>query len=220
MGHTKEETQDLARLYAKQGDPDGWFEEFYARAGGDIHKIYWADLQPNPMLLTWLKQQRGGAGKKAVLVGCGLGDDAEVLAGNGYHVTAFDISNSAIDMCRHRFPDSLVDYQIDDLFNRPPGWRQSFDLVYECNTVQILTGANRNRAIQAITELVAVGGELIVSCRSGQKNEVSGTFPVPLDRNEIDGFIRAGLIEAEFISYDDDQTPPVPHYFAVYRRQL
>jgi len=126
----------MAKMYADRGDPDGWFEEFYAKANGDIHKVYWADLSPNPLLLDWVEQGAGPSLKRAITIGCGLGDDAEVLAQHGYRVTAFDISPSAISMCQKRFPDSSVEYVIADLFNPPPEWRRGFDLVYECNTIQ------------------------------------------------------------------------------------
>jgi len=34
----------------------------------------------------------------------------------------------------------------------------------------------------------------------------------------MDGFIRSGLLEKGFEAYDDDQNPPVPHFFAWYER--
>ena len=37
MDNPKMATQLLAKTYADRGDPNGWFEEFYARADGDIH---------------------------------------------------------------------------------------------------------------------------------------------------------------------------------------
>ena len=217
MEITKETTRHLARKYAEQGKPDKWFEEFYARAEGDVNNIYWADLHPNPLLLTWIRSQKTLKENKAITVGCGVGDDAEAIAKHGYNVTAFDISPSAIDMCRQRYPESTVNYQVADLFKPPPAWLKAFDLVYECNTIQILTGVNRKKAIRAIAHLVAPGGYLLVSCRSGRKEDAVDSFPVPLDRYEINGFVRAGLQEISFVSYDDDQQPPVPHYFAVYR---
>jgi len=208
----------LAKSYADKGDPDGWFEEFYARAGGEIRKIYWADLEPNPLLIDWIGRRPVPAGRRAVVVGCGLGDDAEALREYGYDVVAFDISSSAIDMCRKRYPGSGVQYITADLFDHPAAWRRGFDLVYECNTIQILTGLNRVRAMNAIAELVAPGGEVVVSCRSRERGDDSQTFPIALDRDEIDGFVRAGLRETHFLAYDDTQDPPVPHFFAVYAR--
>jgi SAM-dependent methyltransferase len=218
MENSKLATQDLAKAYADQGNPDGWFEEFYARAKGDIHKVYWADLKPNPLLLAWIEKHGPLHGTDAITIGCGLGDDAEALASHGCRVTAFDISSSAIDMCRQRYPESTVDYRLADLFNPPAEWHQAFALVYECNTIQILTGSNRPRAIEAITDLVAPGGFLLVSCRSRNTGEDMDAFPLALDRLEIDGFVRGGLSEIHFTAYDDDQDPPVPHFFAVYQR--
>ncbi len=218
MEDSKRATQRLAKMYADQGNPDGWFEEFYARADGDIHKVYWADLKPNPLLLEWIEKHGVTAGMRAITIGCGLGDDAEALASHGCRVTAFDISTSAIAMCLQRFPDSTVDYKVVDLFSPPAEWHQAFDLVYECNTIQILTGPNRIRAIAAIADLVAPGGYLLVSCRSRDTGAQTDAFPVAMDRHEIDGFKRGGLSETHFIAYDDDQDPPVPHFFAVYQR--
>ncbi len=218
MRTSKLATQSLAEAYAKRGDPNGRFEEFYARADGDIHNVYWADLKPSPLLLDYLEKHKVQTGAQAITIGCGLGDDAEALSQYGFHVTAFDISPSAINMCRQRYPDTAVDYMVADLFNHPANWMGRFDLVYECNTIQILKGPDRVRAVNAMANLLAPKGEILVSCRSRNAGEQSDAFPLALDRAEIDGFQRAGLTEKSFISYDDDQDPPVSHFFAVYRR--
>ncbi len=219
MENSKPATQNLARSYADQDDPNGWFEEFYTNADGDIHKVYWADLKPNPLLLDSIKEPGVATGKQAITIGCGLGDDAEALAQHGYQVIAFDISPSAIEMCRQRYPDSKVEYVVADLFNHPAEWRRGFDLVYECNTIQILSGPSRAQAVEAIANLVAPGGKTLVSCRSRNAGEELDAFPLAMDQNEIDGFKRAGLSETQFISYNDGQNPPVPHFFAAYMRQ-
>jgi len=218
MKYTKDKTIRLSESYAESGDPNGWFEEFYSGAEGNINNIYWADLAPNPVLVAWLEKQTPPAGARAITVGCGLGDDAELLAKCGYAVTAFDISPTAIEMCKKRFPESNVSYQVGDLFNPPPAWVRRFDLVYECNTTQILTGPQRSQSIKAIAEFVAPGGLVLVSCRSRDVGDDSFTFPIPMDRNEIDGYVRAGLIESHFDAHEDHQDPPVPHFFAVYTR--
>jgi len=218
MENSKDATIRLAEAYADRDDPNGWFEAFYAQAEGDINKVYWADLKPNPLLLDWVSERTDLSGKKAITIGCGLGDDAEALAQRGYQATAFDISPSAIAMCQQRYPDSPVEYLVADLFDIPVEWRQGFDLVYECNTIQILKGPSRVHSVEAIASLVAPGGELLVSCRSREADDHSDTFPIAMDREEIDGFKRAGLVETHFNAYDDDQEPPVPHFFSVYTR--
>jgi len=218
MSDAHEAMVRLAAEYDERGDPTGWFEEFYARAGGDIARVYWADREASPVLLSWLDRNAAGSGARAVAVGCGLGDDAQAMAAHGYRVTGFDIAPSAIAMCRARYPDSEVEYRVADLLEPPEGWRGGFDLVYECNTIQILRGELRRAALDAIAGLAAPGGTVLVSCRSCERGSQGDVLPIPLDRDEIDGFLRAGLVEQEFLAYDDDQDPPVPHFFAVYRR--
>jgi hypothetical protein len=133
-------------------------------------------------------------------------------------VTAFDISEAAVAMCRERYADSTVEYAVGDLFAPREDWARGFDLVFECNTIQILVGERRAQSLPAIAELVAPGGVVLVSCRSREPGTEADAFPVPLDRTEIDGFVREGLVEEHFDAYDDTQEPPVPHFFAAYRR--
>ena len=205
--------------YQKRDDPTGWFENVYRDAHGDFTAIFWADLVPNPYLVSWLENNPIAANQpRAVTVGCGVGDDAEALSSHGYDVTAFDISPAAIDLCRKRYPNSKVRYLVADLFDHPPKWKYGFDLVFECNTIQVLPGSYRLRALNSIAEMVATDGVALVSCRSRNSGEGLDLFPLPLDREEMDGFIRAGLKEEVFVAYDDDQDPPVPHFFACYRR--
>ncbi len=91
--------RQIAYKYLKAGDPLGWFEELYSRAGDDVSVIPWADLTPNPNLIDWLEHSHGAPFGKALKVGCGLGDDAEELVRRGFETTAFDISTSAIAWC-------------------------------------------------------------------------------------------------------------------------
>jgi len=126
--------------YQDRGDPTGWCDQVYRAAQGDFRAVFWADLVPNPYLVSWLE-------------------------------------NHPV------FP-------------------------------------NRLRALNAIAGLVAPGGTVLVSCRSRQAEEKENEFPLPLDRAEIDGFVRAGLREDAFEAYDDNQNPPIPHFFACYSRPI
>ena len=79
------------------GDATGWFERLYAAAeAGDV-VVPWDRGSPHRLLVQWA-EQRGitGNGRRAVVVGCGLGDDAEYIAGLGFDTVGFDISASAI----------------------------------------------------------------------------------------------------------------------------
>jgi SAM-dependent methyltransferase len=215
----KKQFLDMVDDHHSRDDPTGWFDSVYRNAGDDFSAVHWADLVPSPHLVSWMKgHPHREAGREAITIGCGLGDDAEALAAGGYRVTAFDIAPTAIRMCRERYPDSLVEYLVADLFDHPPEWTAAFDLVFECNTIQALPGPYRLQALNAIAGMVAPGGVVLVSCRSRKAGEKADEFPLPLDRHEIDGFVRAGLVEQELVEYDDDQEPAVPHFFACYRR--
>ena len=207
------------KSYQDRGDPTGWFDSIYIDAQGDHSAVFWADLEPNPYLLKWLKiNSTKHKGRKAVVVGCGVGDDAEALSERGYEVLAFDISPEAIRLCKKRYPKTNVNYLVADLFDYPVEWTGNFDLVYECNTIQVLPGKYRIEARDAMVSLLAPQGHILVSCRSRLKGEQEEDIPLPLDKEEIDGFIRCGLSEESFEAYDDTQEPPVPHFFASYKK--
>src|SRR5689334_18900588 len=85
--------RELAEQYTERGDTLGWFEAFYKEAGGDNEQIPWADLKPNAYFKPWADEVGlKGDGRKALVVGCGLGDDARFLNDLGFEVSAFDIS--------------------------------------------------------------------------------------------------------------------------------
>lgn len=212
----------LAREYIAHRDPVGWFEALYARADGDggVDVIPWADLTPNPHMVAWLDAQRGApAGRRALKVGCGLGDDAEELARRGYAVTAFDVSPTAIAWCRRRFPHSAVTYLCRDLLDPPADWVGAFDLVVEAYTLQVLPPEVRPAAMAQITRCVAQGGTLLAICRGREPQDPEGLMPWPLVRSELDAFLSLGLELLAFDDYVDHKDPPVRRFRAVYRRQ-
>lgn len=106
------------KSFQDRDGPTAWFDSIYTDAEGDFRNVFWADLQPNPYLLWWLnKNISKHIGRRAIAVGCGVGDDAEALSDAGYEVTAFDISHGAIRLCKERYPDTKVNYLVADLFN-------------------------------------------------------------------------------------------------------
>jgi 2-polyprenyl-3-methyl-5-hydroxy-6-metoxy-1,4-benzoquinol methylase len=208
------------KSYQENDKPLEWFDAIYRGADGDVTKVFWADLEPSPYLVEWIHQcEASPQGKKAIVIGCGVGDDAEALSAYGYEVTAFDISPTAIELCQKRYPDSTVSYVVANLFEAPDAWHEAFDLVYECNTIQVLPGRYRTQARDAMISLMNKGGHILVSCRSRNAGEMEDVVPLPLDKEEIDDFQTAGgLKEVSFLAYDDTQDPPVPHFFACYQK--
>jgi 2-polyprenyl-3-methyl-5-hydroxy-6-metoxy-1,4-benzoquinol methylase len=171
------------------------FDELYAEAGDDLEQVPWARLAPNPALVSWLDTRP--AGGRALVVGCGYGDDAEELARRGYAVTAFDLSATAIDRCHTRFPESEVDYRVADLFTER--WEPSFDLVVELYTIQSLPPADRRRVVAALAAPVGPGGTLFVRCFARADGAPVTSRPWPVSRAELAWFADEGLTEAELV---------------------
>ncbi|MER3478526.1 MAG: SAM-dependent methyltransferase, partial [Leptolyngbya sp. ERB_1_2] len=131
-------------------------------------------------------------------------------------VTGFDISESAIEWCRKRFPDSLVTYQVADLFALPEAWKSAFDFVLESYTIQAMPPEVRSQAIPKIAELVAGSGQLLVMCRGREPEQLLTTVPFPLTKAELAGFGQAGLSEVEFEDLSEPET--VRRFRVLYKR--
>lgn len=174
------------------------FEDLYVSVGDNLARIPWASRQPHPMLVSWLDERPPGAGRHALVVGCGLGDDAEELSRRGYRVSAFDYSATAIGWCRRRFPGSTVDYRVADLFDLPAEWVQRFQVVVEINTIQSLPPQRRTETIQAIAATVAPGGQLFVRCLGRADDEAVAQRPWAVSRHDLAAFAAAGLREVAF----------------------
>ena len=143
--------RELAAEFHRKGDPTGWFEPLYQEGEAGKSTVPWANLRPNPRLLDfWNARPQQTAGKTALTIGSGLGDDAEQLAAWGFHTTAFDISETAIRTSRKRFPTTTVEYLAANLLDPPSTWHRAFNFVFEANTLQVLPVAFRPQAIEKI----------------------------------------------------------------------
>ena len=209
--------RELAAAHLQQGDPLGWFDALYRKADGQAAVIPWADLRPNPNFVEWLSAATLSP-RQALVIGCGLGDDAELLASLGWSVVAFDISAAAIRWARERFGQSQVDYRVVDLFDAPGNWRRQFDLVVEAYTLQVLPSALRAQAIPLIGEWVSVGGLLCVIARGRSESDPLGQMPWPLTEREVRSFATAGLECKTFEDYMDREEPAVRRFRALFSR--
>lgn len=173
---------------------DDFFDAVYQSAGRDRDRLGWNRSGPNPILTTWLTQGSRTPGR-ALVVACGVGDDAEYLAPQGWDVTAFDFSPTAIEWCQERSPNSPVDYQVADLLDLPQGWNKTFDLVVEVFTIQSIAPEQNDQAITSIAALTAVGGTLLVSTLTTDAGDPRSGPPWPVPRVALSGFTAAGLDE-------------------------
>lgn len=165
----------------------------YAAAGDDFAALPWAGLKPFPLLVEWLEGAGAGMGGKALVVGTGLGDDAEEVARRGFDVTAFDLSPTAIERARERFPQSTVDYRAADLLDLPGEWRGRFDLVVEIRTLQSLPIGDRRAAATAIAGTVAPAGLLWLFALGRDSHLPGETRPWPVTEEELAVLEASGL---------------------------
>jgi SAM-dependent methyltransferase len=221
MDNHRATARQLAQVAIAAGRPLDWFEQLYAKARSDGVSIPWADYTPNPNLIELFQQLDGhvSLGRRALKVGCGLGDDAEWLAGRGFDVTAFDISPTAISECGNRFPDSKVTYVACDLFQSPDNWLGAFDLVLESYTLQVLPPELRAKALKQISGFVSLGGYLLLIARLREESEPTGSMPWPLVRREIEILTSQGFVEKHAEDYLDGEHPPVRRFRGCYQRE-
>jgi hypothetical protein len=186
-------------------DPTAWFERLYVAAEGGEAQIPWDRGGPNPRLVEWA--ERGavrGAGRRAMVVGSGLGEDAEYVAALGFDTVAFDVSPTAVETTRRRFPRSRVRYEVADLLAPPDRWGEAFDLVVECLTVQSLPEETHPVTTAAVGRMVAPGGTLLVIATGREEGVAVDGPPWPLTRTEIDAFAQGGLSTVRIEEFRDD----------------
>jgi SAM-dependent methyltransferase len=206
--------------YAKE-DAYGWFEQLYAAADEGTAGVPWDRPQAQPLLAAWAGEAvPDGAGKRALVVGCGYGRDAELIAALGYAVTAFDVAPSAVAAARRRFPGSPVEFVTADLMDLPPAWSGAFDLAYESLTVQSLPVELHERAIAAVASTVAPGGTLLVVASAHHGAEPFAGPPWPLSRDEVVSFGAGGLEPVAIDDIRDAEGPTSGMWRAEFRRPV
>lgn len=177
-----------------------FFDAVYREANGNPAAIPWADMEPTSLLERWLKKSATPP-RSAIVVACGLGDDAEALAQAGWRVTAFDLSPTAITWCRERFPDTEVDYQVHDLSDVPAHWKGAFDLVMEARTIQSFPPERQAEVIGWISALVGAGGHMLVAAIGHRGASRHTGPPWPVAEGALDAFLAEGLTLREFSAH-------------------
>jgi len=209
----RERLLKLSEAAETDGEPLRWFEELYAGANRNSNEIPWARMEPHPKMVEWIANQPDVQGK-ALVIGCGLGDDAEWLSVAGFEVTAFDISESSIQWCKERFPSTAVDYIVADLLNPPEAWFNAFDLVVEIHILQAIPEEVRDPAAAQIPGLLTSDGSLLCIGRlAGLQTPNESPPPWPLSRTWLEGRF-SSLNPTSFQHFTYEESPSIDRYLA------
>jgi SAM-dependent methyltransferase len=207
-------SREIAAGARDAADPTAWFEELYAEASEGRAVVPWDRDASSELVTAWIESHTSDAAdRSAVVVGCGYGRDAELVARHGYRTTGFDIAPTVIEAARVRHAGSPVDYRVADLLALPPEWLESFDLVLESMSVQSLPGRVRPAAIAGVRSLVGTGGTLFVVAVARDDGEIVEGPPWPLDRAEIESF-GSGLVTRSIDRIPDADDPHLSRWAA------
>lgn len=216
----RERTKEIQEQYAEKGDAFGWFDALYREAAGDNEKIPWADLEPNRFLRRYAEQiDLRGENRSALVVGCGLGDDARFLHDLGFNVTAFDISQAAIEWARKIHSATDIKFFTADLFDPPKEWFGAFEYVLEVYTVQPLPLEIRESVIDAIANFVKFDGKLLVVTRGRETDEIPLELPWALSRKDLSRFEANSLEQINFEEMEGDEEPPIKRFVVEYQKR-
>ncbi len=159
-----------------------------------------------------------GNNRNALVVGCGLGDDAKFLHDLGFRVTAFDISPTAIEWARKLHSKTDIKFFTADLFNTPNEWFQQFEFVLEVYTIQPLPLEIRPQVIDAIANFVELNGELVVVTRGREDDEIPPEMPWALSRRDLSRFEANRFRQAAFVRMFGDEEPPIERFVVKYEK--
>lgn len=165
------------------------FDRVYVEAEGDAAKIPWTRGGPDPGLIAWLDSEASSrlrTGCRAIVPGCGLGDDARELLRRGFDVTAFDFSGEAIAWAKRIDPAQANRFVAADLFEPDPAWLRRFDLVADCFCLQSMPATRHEAAMAALANLLSPRGVLLVCGHCGLRPaaDVEGP-PWPVTPGEL-----------------------------------
>jgi len=215
----RERTKQIQNEFAEKGDALGWFDALYREAAGDNERIPWADLEPNKFLRRFAeKTNLRGHNRKALVVGCGLGDDARYLYDLNFNVTAFDISPTAIEWARKLHSKTDIKFFVADLFDAPKEWFQAFEFVLEVYTIQPLPLEMRPKVIDAIASFVELNGKLVVVTRGREDDEIPPELPWALSRKDLSRFGANHLKQSSFEEMFGDEDEPIKRFVVEYEK--
>ena len=178
-----------------------FWNRFYRQRRESDDDLDWGGLWTGPFLIP-LRE----AGVRTMLeLGCGTGNDAARLAGEGYVVTAVDLSGEAIGYARARF-GSMARFMVADMTQPLPFPDGDFDAVMSNVAMHMFPDVVTREVFAEVGRLVRPGGLFLF--------HVNALEDRPLRARRLP----ARELEPDYVAEDSGQTM---HFFSeAYLREL
>lgn len=178
-----------------------FWDQFFRqrRASGD--DLDWEGLWTRPFLIPL----REAHVRTILELGCGTGNDAARLAGEGYDVTAIDVSSEAIGQARARF-GSMARFTVADMTQGLPFADGDFDAVMSNVALHMFPDRETRALFAEVERLVRPGGLFVF--------HVNALEDRPLRARRLP----ARELEPDYVAEESGQTM---HFFSeAYLREL
>jgi SAM-dependent methyltransferase len=178
-----------------------YWDDFYRERLESGHDLDWRGVWTGPFLSP-LRE----AGVRSILeLGCGTGNDAARLAGEGYSVTAIDWSEEAIGHAGTRF-GSIARFMVGDITRPLPFPDGNFDAVMSNVAMHMFPDSVTRAVFAQVGRLVHTGGLFLFHVNALE------------DRPLRDRRLPARELEPDFVVEESGQTV---HFFSdAYLRDL
>lgn len=117
----------------------------------------WEIGRAAPPLAAYFKKN-SPRGSRVLVVGCGRGHEARVLARSGARVVAVDLAQKAIAAAQALDTEGLVEYRVADLFTPTT---ERFDIVVEHTCFCAIEPVRRDEYVDRTADALVVGGSLV-----------------------------------------------------------
>ena len=178
-----------------------FWDPFYRQRRESGVDLDWEGLWTRPFLVPLQE-----AGVRTILeLGCGTGNDAARLAGEGYSVTAIDLSGEAIGQAKAKF-GTVASFMVADMTQRLPFPDRGFDAVMSNVAMHMFPDAVTRAVFAEVGRLVRPGGLFLF--------HVNALEDRPLRARRLP----ARELEPDFVAEESGQTM---HFFSgAYLREL
>ena len=158
-----------------------YWDEYYQGLGERGSDLDWGGR----WTASFLPLLRAAGARDLLELGCGTGNDAARLAGEGFHVVATDLSTEAVAAARQKYGD-LVEFRVVDMAAGLPFPKASFDAVMANVALHMFTDAVTRVVLTDIRRVLARAGcfcstsTRTMTARCGSERGLSGASWSPI----------------------------------------